>query len=258
MNFELIRMNLDSCEKMLQSGNHKEAMRTAYEVAKMMMNYAGKIIDINKDEDLIDRNIALLSNAGAIQSQLSVINSRLSGKTVLEGIRKRTEDVLNAFNDTETEISDTIKANEELISEEDALKKKKKELVETKKKVAELLNLKNNEIKNIENDISKINDKISKKEQEIDQLQQEKNEVIEQLNELETTLQKYIKENKLASKEIEENILTIKAFPNSTSFESVDKLLADVKERLNNIPDENEIRKVITEIQNIYVSLTDK
>lgn len=233
MKFELIRKNIDSCEKMLQSGNHKEAMRTAYEVAKLMTNHAGKIIDINKDEDLIDRNIALLSNAGAIQSQLSVINSRLSGKTVLEGIRKRTEDVLNAFNDTETEISDTIKANEELISEEDALKKKKKELEETKKKVAELLT-----IKNI--------------------VQQNNNEVIEQLNELETTLQKYINKNNLASKEIEENILTIKAFPNSTSFESVDKLLADVKERLNNIPDENEIRKVITEIQNFYVSLTDK
>lgn len=233
MKFELIRKNIDSCEKMLQSGNHKEAMRTAYEVAKLMTNYAGEIIDINKDEDLIDRNIALLSNAGAIQSQLSVINSRLSGKTVLEGIRKRTEDVLNAFNDTETEISDTIKANEELISEEDALKKKKKELEETKKKVAELLT-----IKNI--------------------VQQNNNEVIEQLNELETTLQKYINKNNLASKEIEENILTIKAFPNSTSFESVDKLLADVKERLNNIPDENEIRKVITEIQNFYVSLTDK
>ncbi len=247
MKFELIRKNIDSCEEMLQSGNHKEAMRTAYEVAKLIINHAGKIIDINKDEDLIDRNIALLSNAGEIQSQLSVINSRLSGQTVSEGIRKRTEDVLNAFNDTETEISDIIKANEELISGEVALKKKKKELEETGKKVAELLTLKNDEIENIENNISRIKDEISKKEKE-------KKKVIKQLNELETTLQKYIDENKLADKKIKENIHTIKIFPTSTSFESIDKLLADVKERLNNIPDENEICKVITEIQKIYVS----
>lgn len=247
MNFELVRSNIDYCEKLLQSGNHKEAMRVAYEVAKLIINYAGKIVDINKYEDLVDRNIALLSIAGEIQSQLSDVSSCLSGQTVSEEIRKRTKDVLGAFKDTESEISVIIETNKKLLSAEDALKNKKNELEETKEKVSELLTLKNNKIEEINNEIESIKKEISKKEEEINQAKQE-------LEELKDELQSYIINDKRIS-EIKENILTIKLLPDSTRFESVDKLIDNLKQRLNNIPDDTAVHEVMAEINNIYTSL---
>lgn len=146
MNIELIRQNLDACEKEMKNGSETKACEMAFLTARMLISQTAPVFDMISAEptdiDVLRKvYIAYVGVANELNA-LFVQTAPYFDIAKLPGILKeRIAAVNEMFERKREELNEEEKVNEALLQREEVLRQEEKKLKEIRDKVRELKQL---------------------------------------------------------------------------------------------------------------------
>lgn len=241
MNIELIRQNLDACEKEMKNGKEEEACERAFLTARMLISQAAPVFDtVSSAPTDIDKlrkiYISYMGTANELHSLFIQIAPYFNSLELAVKLKERIVTVNEMFERKRAELEEEEKRNEKLLQEEKKLKQEEAELKNLRDKVKELSQLQEKELQNYRNEIAYWKDLKTK---------------------LKDTCEECRKELSLLKAELDENSALIRNMPDTLGVKSVDDLIKYAKSLEPDIQEKRStsaevIDRILEEIERIH------
>ena len=144
MNMELIRSNLDLCEREWGSGARERAVEHALLLAQLLISQSTPVIqEMRGDTDAgLSAYIAALRSASSLVSVLRTAERELNGELLKDRIRQ----VSSVLEEKNGELEELTREHKELLDSEQSLRDRERELNGQKEKIKELIRIRTEQL----------------------------------------------------------------------------------------------------------------
>ena len=148
MNMELIRSNLDLCEREWGSGARERAVEHALLLAQLLISQSTPVIqEMRGDTDAgLSAYIAALRSASSLVSVLRTAERELNVSNMGELLKDRIRQVSSVLEEKNGELEELTREHKELLDSEQSLRDRERELNGQKEKIKELIRIRTEQL----------------------------------------------------------------------------------------------------------------